>query len=367
VLVPPLAVLDEARCGAAREIPGQCQGSRRCLTFHRPDGGSEELAGGAVFGPDAWLHFSAGLAQGGLAFVTATPAGVGSTLWYARPGSAPLAVQQSSEPLESVYGFAEGRQAYAFWYIAERCVGIAPQVCNRQLLLATDESSPAVAVTGTSLPRPTSNARAWGSNYFVAFPDGVHRFYPAGESLIAPLEAEGEEVRSLDVDATDLVYLQCSTTRFEHCTLYRMGTTGGPQPRVELAYFEGLGGGVLRRTSLVLLDGYVYVLGVRELVRVPKAGGPVELVYRGEEFPQYGGTLNSGSLVERQGKLYFGSVCHFDADAPGYATVELAPSAGTARWVELDPAFPFVPHVTPYQPWEREVWWHTAAGIIVAR
>ncbi len=109
------------------------------------------------------------------------------------------------------------------------------------------------------------------------------------------------------------------------------------------------------------------MLGVTRLYRVRRAGGAVEVVYRGETFPQYGGTLAADSLKAICDKLYLGSICHYDADAPGYGTVELNLTTRQARWLNLDAAWPYVPFVAPYRGASAQRLWSAPTGVYVVR
>ncbi len=365
--VARLANLDERRCNTRLPVPGACAvDGGECITFHRADGGVEEVATSTQVFSGSTFHYPLGLVGGGLAFVTYGVGG-GSTLWHARPGAPPAIVQTTSDALQSVYGVADARPTYGFWYLAERYAGSPPMLTSRALMLDANLPPSGATAASATLPRPTSNAAANGSNYYVAFEDGLHSFYPAGGGLISAVGATDETIVALDVDDEAVVYLQCRAPWPTRCHVFRVDHRPVPQTRLLLATLDGLAGGVGPGVSIALLGGHVYVLGVQGLVRVPRAGGPVELVYRGEAFPQYGGTLQSGSLLVLGDKLYFGGICHFDADAPGYGTIELDPVARTARWLDDDPAYPFVPHVTPSGPAQYDRWWVASDGIYVHR
>jgi hypothetical protein len=97
----------------------------------------------------------------------------------------------------------------------------------------------------------------------------------------------------------------------------------------------------------------VYALTGRGLYRAPLTGGAPVSVYLGDDLPQHAGTLKANSLRAEGGRLFLDQACHLDADAPEYGTVELNLSIGRARWLNNDPAFPFVPQVHGRFGWDR--------------
>lgn len=365
-LVTPLAHLAPARCGVARNIGGACQGDAGlCISLLR-DGQPEVnvLTDLDVAPPTPFSLGPIGPASGGFLSLVRDGAGTQDSLWYARAGAAPHVVQSASDL--SVIGVAD-QPAYGLWYIA--VLRSSGGVETHDLMLAAGIAAGGTAqVAAPHLTQlPTSNAVAVGSTYYVAFPDGLYSFFADGGGRLVPLTSvsgEHETITRIAADATDIVFLQC-TDFPARCALRRYDRSTNATTTL-LRDLEQLVGSVSTGTSVALNAGHAYVLGVLHLLRVPRAGGAVEVVYSGEEFPQYTGTLRGDSLQAIDGKLYFGSVCEFDADAPTYGAVELDPVGLTARWLELDPNYPFVPYL------ERGVSesaraFATSAGVFVAR
>ena len=362
-LVTALAHLAPARCGVARNLGGPCEGDAgMCITLLRSGLPELSVVTDLEVAPATFVPI--GPVTGGFLFAQRDGAASQSTLRYSRL-PAPTRVIQAATDL-SVFALAD-EPSYGLWYIASS--QSSPGVTTNDLMLVADITAGGTAVIAApSLAAlPTSNAVAVGSSYFVAFPDGLYSYYAAGGGRLVPLSSvtgEHETITRIAADATDIVFLQC-TDFPSRCALRRHDRGTGVTTTL-VRDLEQLVGSVSTGTSVALNAGHAYVLGVLHLLRVPRAGGAVEVVYSGEEFPQYTGTLRGDSLQAIDGKLYFGSVCEFDADAPTYGAVELDPVGLTARWLELDPNYPFVPYL------ERGVSesaraFPTSAGVFVAR
>ncbi len=190
-----------------------------------------------------------------------------------------------------------------------------------------------------SIPVPTTRGVAEGTDYYVGHDGEVASYYPAGGGALLKL-GSGESVQDLAVESGVVWALVVRAGTSEIRRVTRQGAVD-TVARAE----ERLG-------SLAVVDGVVWALGGQGLLEV-RPGQTPRWRYRGELFPQHSGTLAPESLVARGGRLYLGQICHFDADAPEYGTVEIDPRAGTARWLEHDPAFPFVGAPVARQSWEQ--------------
>ena len=148
---------------------------------------------------------------------------------------------------------------------------------------------------------------------------------------------------------TSVFFTRCANEWAGPCTLHRYDRIPatptlndlGTIPNFELA------------GSMVLWGSELYVLTGRSLLRYPAQGGAPTVVFTGGPLPQHPGTLMQKSLRRVGNTLRFGSVCHFDADAPGYGTMDLDPIAATARWMNVDPAFPMIEGLAPYMNYEQ--------------
>lgn len=344
-LVTPLLALDAANCGRVRELLEPCVADAgSCFALLRPGQSEVNIVVLEDILPDTYWS-AIGPASGGFVFgSTADSEPFESSLWYARAGSAPRKLQSGPR----LRGIATADQPnYGFWYVAETQ---DPGVSRNLMLVAGLASGGAPVPVASNLPEPTSNAVAVGTDYLVAFHDGLHSYYAAGGGLVSPLvsvSGGSERIVHIAADATDVVFLQCTTDFPYECALKSYARQGNSVAATLISRVELLIGRSSIHTgfSVTLLGPHAYVLGVQNLLRIPRSGGTIERVYAGESFPQNGGTLRGESLKNIAGKLYFGSVCYFDADAPGYAAVELDPATATARWLELDPTWPFVPHL----------------------
>ena len=244
-----------------------------------------------------------------------------------------LTLQQPTDRFDTIYAPAvtTGRM----WFIAE-----IDTAAGRSVSLYLSNGTPwsAATVAALNVPLPTSNGVAVGSDYFVAHADGVYSYYPAGGGRIAQLPG----VVKIAVTADEVLSVSCSAIAGVGCSLHRTD-------RKTFVTQQLLGGVQDRVGSIAMLGAQVYVLGTLGLIRVPLAGGASEVVFKGSPFPQHTGTLDPLSLSAHNGKLTFGSICHPDADAPGYGTIELDPAARTARWLNLEPEFPLVEGVKPFR------------------
>lgn len=112
--------------------------------------------------------------------------------------------------------------------------------------------------------------------------------------------------------------------------------------------------------GLFLVDGHVLVVEARRVRAFPKEGGAPMVLYQLE--PTSLGTLTAPRLVG--GRLFFDQVCERltpTIDVSG--NVELDFVLGRARWLNEDPAFPFVAGARPDAPGYRDVF--TSPEVIV--
>jgi hypothetical protein len=362
--VARLPALPEARC--KMPIPGACTNDGGCIEFLEADGGRRTLL---TFG-DALPE----LHGAGPNVIIERGTATGVSIELGKPDGTTSSLRTSTTP-SGIFVMPETVSAdtgYGTWFVLEHRETGMP--AGRALLLAPGSSGPAT-FTNPIDARPTSNGVALGSTYFVAQPDGLYSFYPAGGGRVAQLTSVTGLEETIFAIATDDVreafWVQCTNPYpGGTCSLWRYESPLNSTPRSTMLVQElpTLGGGVGAALSIRVLGNHVYLLGVEYLLRIPRTGGALELVYRGEEFPQYGGTLKSGSLETVDGKLYFGSICHFDADYPYYGTVELDLATSSARWLDLDPRWPIVPHLVDPEPFPNG-WspWATSAGTFVLR
>lgn len=342
-LVYPLPELPEESCGTQQQFA--CPNDAgACVTWETP--GSQQI----VITTAQLDNFTyiAGRVGDELAYVTSSADG-GSALWTAAAGRAPKLIHESEEIAMSA--LSASPSGYAWWFVGAQ--GSGPNSRRYEISYVLPTGGVNQAVSPKAAP-PVSNGVAYGSSYVVALADGLHAFYPAGESLLVPMSViANDSIPSIAVDEAteDVFYVRFDITNGHR--LWRHSHSSGNETL--LTDLPAMGGIYTKVGGMIALhDGYVYVISVVGLYRVPMTGGALQLVFRGEAFPQYGGTLKSASLVRHGDKFYFGKICHFDADAPGYGTVELDIANLSARWLDLDPAYPLVPHVVGYQAWANE-------------
>ena len=364
-LVVPLARLPEASCGRVESLSTTpCpRDAGTCISLLR-SGQAEVNVATETDIPAAKNFGMRPIAPAGNGFLFMVGTTMETSFYYARAGAAPRVLQTA--PQLDVMAIAN-QSSYGIWYVAQP--DSLTGIFSRDLMLVVGaENGGSASVAFRNLPEaPTSNGVAVGSDYFVAFPDGLHSFNPAGGGRISPLTSisgQAETIGHIAATSTDVVYLQC--TEFPARCAVRRFDRALNQTSTLLRDLTQLVGGVSTGASVAVVGSHAYVLGALQLLRVPLTGGAPELVYAGEEFPQYTGTLRGGSLEAIGGKLYFGSVCFFDADAPGYGAVEVDPTSFTARWLELDANYPFVPYLEDRIHSSR-VAWPTPAGVFVGR
>lgn len=112
--------------------------------------------------------------------------------------------------------------------------------------------------------------------------------------------------------------------------------------------------------GLFLVEGHALVVEARRVRAFPKQGGAPLTLY--ELAPSNLGTLSAPRLVG--GRLFFDQVCERVTPAVDVSgNVELDFVLGDARWLNEDPAFPFVPGARPDAPGYRDVF--TSAEVIV--
>lgn len=351
-LVAPLGPLDPALdptlpgpCGRVFPQAPRCASGGSCLVLELPSGTRTEIATPLQVSPATLWHYPVGPMRGGFAFVTTDGS---STLWLAGAGGPPRALETTPPSVElHVKGFDE--DDVGAWYIAERRAWTPqPMLHSRELMVKL--SGFPLSRAAANLAPPTSNGVAVGTRYYVGLEDGLHRFATPGEGMLVHATGADEFIAAVAADTAGAVFLQCRVAQRHRCTLWRTeraaGEVASPVGALELAQTN-----LHQKGSVALLGGHAYVLGAEGLLRVPRGGGAFEQVYAGAPWAGWG-TLQADSLRALGGRLYFGGVCQFDSDAPTYGSIELDPGALTARWLESDPAFPFVPWLT--QPFAGE-------------
>lgn len=105
-------------------------------------------------------------------------------------------------------------------------------------------------------------------------------------------------------------------------------------------------------SGIFLIEGHVLVVEARRVRAFPKQGGAPLVLYELE--PSNLGSLSAPRLVG--GKLFFDQVCERVTptfELPG--NVELDFVQGRARWLNEDPAFPFLEGARPDAPGYRDV------------
>lgn len=104
--------------------------------------------------------------------------------------------------------------------------------------------------------------------------------------------------------------------------------------------------------GLFLIEGNVLVVEARRVRAFPKQGGAPLVLY--ELSPANLGTLTAPRLVA--GRLFFDQVCERVTPTVDLAgNVELDFVLGRARWLNEDPAFPFLEGARPDAPGYRDV------------
>jgi hypothetical protein len=329
------APLTEAQCQWASRNSDCANDAGTCLTLYQPTQAPIEVLTDAQLGVENY-HFTPFADEDWVFFTTyrsifdppgvsrfqAIPA-LGGTLHDV------LVLQQPTQRFNMVSGVA--RVPYGTWFVAEVSENT---LTNRTLYLASFGTTWNATVAKTNVPPLTTNAVALGSDYFVGHADGVWGYYAAGAGRIAQMTG----VTSVAATNAEVVFSACTATS---CSVYRHDRQSQLTTPVHGPVVDKIG-------SVAILGGNIWALGAQTLTRIPLAPGAAEVVYRGTSFPQHAGTLHNGHLKVINGKLSFGSICEFDADAPGYGTIELDPVAKTARWVNLISGFPYLPSVVPF-------------------
>lgn len=358
--IAPIAELPEANCGTLQVL--RCpSGPDGCLTWETP-GTQQVVARQSEFGE---LQSILGRVGDEFVYVSANAAG-GSTMWTRSATTAPRALKTTNAgtKLQSGQAISRAPSGSAWWFVGHYVTGVGSGTFEINYVMPGGQ----VATAATKSAYPTSNGVAFGSNYVVALNDGLYSFSATDETrLVQTTGIEGDKIHSVDVDEANgfIFYVRYDGPTGDR--LMRRSINSQDEvlmsavPRVQAL-------GAATGSSLSVHDGYVYVLSVLGLYRIPvNTPGQLELVFAGEEFPQYGGTLQNLSLVRHGDKLYFGKVCHHDADAPGYGTIELDITQRSVRWLDLDPAYPVVPHVASYDSWPGGPVFASPAGAFIMR
>jgi hypothetical protein len=338
---PPLA---DALCEwTPPDAPSACTDPKECLVLHRKGAAPLVVLPASALGEDSF-HYAPLVTDAQVFFTTyrSTFAPPGPARFVALPAlGGPLTdlLTLPSDSTVSDIGAPAWDPSYGLWFVPHVTGAGAEQSVRVATTAGMTMSHSIVAYPNVS--SPTSNGVALGSDYFVAHADGLWSYYPAGGSRVAAIPG----IVSIAGDDEHVVFSACDQGSLGPCTLYRYDRAGGA--------VQALLGPIGEDLRTVALEGNAaYAISGRRLRRVPLGGGPAEVLYQGDGFPQHTGTLSSRTLKVAGNKVYLGQICHFDADAPGYGTVELDLDAATARWLNADPDFPYVPQLVPYHGWE---------------
>lgn len=282
------------------------------------------------------------------------------SLFLVQPSGIPELVE--NEPLDSqgFFGVAQGSAVYhptgpSLWHIRSETDSSfelrmrAPPgdlSARGSLLSALPVTS---SIVGAAV-RVDHSEPQFKERYLYADESTLYEVYPSDTAVgLQYLERavftlpSSQRLATFVIEGDDLFYKECPRQSKGPCTVKRY--QWGSQVTTTLIDEQSK---LIAGPGLVILENDVYALDPRSLVRVPRTGGVVQTVYAGEAFPQYDGTLRGSSLEAIDGKLYLGQVCEFDADAPTYAAVELDLQYLTARYLEEDPNYPFVPKLEGY-------------------
>lgn len=339
---PPLP---EALCEwTVPSAGGLCQDPGGCLVLHRDGTSPVVVLTRSALGDDV-LHFIPLVTDSHLFFTTFRPVAkpVGPSRFVAMPALGGPMTDLLTLPAGTSFGSISAPAwdpAYGLWFTTDT-TGASPERSVRVSPLLGGEPQVS-SVAYPQITGPTSNGIAEGSNYLVAQADGLWEFYPAGGSRLVA----APDIVSIAAEGDHLVFSSCNSSGNGPCAVVAYSRSAGTTQTLIGPVDEDI-------RSLAIEGGAVYALSGRRLRRVPLSGGVVEVLYEGESFPQHSGTLAPRSLKVEGDRAYLGEICHRDADAPGYGTVELDLTAGTSRWLNADPAFPHVPHVVPFHGWEE--------------
>ncbi len=340
-LVQPLAALPAGFCGNRRSF--RCPNDAGpCLTWDTPTG-QTVLLDGAQFS-----ERQAGNIVGNEYLFTTGNGDGGSDLWSAAAGRAPTYLSSSPTRVGGISAAAKSPDGGA-WFVEF----IAIDDFHFDVTSVTEERG-VVTPWVTSLSAPTSNGVAYGEWYFVAFERGLYALSSRGAPLlIATNQYLNDDLIisiAVDEETQTIFYVRSTENSFRLLSRPLYGTVDtvlAELPTMRFSLYQNGG-------MLVVHDGFIYVNSLVGVYRVPMTGGQLELVYPGEELEYIGGAIKPASMVIHGDKLYFGELCHYEDQIAGYGTVELDLTQLTARWLDLDPAYPLVPHVTDYGAYGSE-------------
>ncbi len=347
-VIPQPAPLTEAQCEWSLPDGSAACGNEGgpCLVLHRKGQAPTAVLTGADFVDDSF-HFMSLVTDDYLFFATYRTVFThpGPPRFVAAPalggGMTDLLALPEHASLNNIEG-AAWNPSWGLWFISD-LNDVTPR---RNVHLASNAGG---ELTGSSVAypdvgAPVSNAVARGSGYLVAHADGLYEYYPAGRSRLV----EQEGIRAIAANEDVVAYSVCAPPNFIDCTVH-----GYDRTALTTWAYTGFFGDVF---SLAIVGDELFGLSGRYLFRAPLSGSVAAVRYEGGTLPQHSGTLLSRSLRADGNKLYFQQVCYFDADAPGYGTIELDPTLGTARWLNTDPDFPFVNNLGVYQGWGPSPW-----------
>lgn len=352
-LVPELSALPEAACHALT-VAGTCASDAGpCLLEHRQSHAPHELAN---FSSSLFVvQGSAG--HGGVLYGTSSDGANPDRVWFT-PSQTSLAgwfISGDGSPvlLKSLPGGTtlHGLTDFAsfgtgFWFIART----SSSAGERYEVIRADDFTASVTTVATLTAQPTSTLVATDDgNAYLGTTDGLTRYTTAGWSMLAPPQPN-HTIRGVDSDGSSVWTLECDST---NCGIWTFLLSASTQTKLaSLPLIEEQLS--MNARPMVSARGALYVLSASEVVQVDVSTGTTSQLYAGQPFPQFTGTLKRGSLRTDGAQLFFGNVCHFDADDPQYGSVAIDLATRTARWLELDANAPHVPYTAGYRASESD-------------
>lgn len=325
---PPVGALASAACRKAfsPQLPISCFGGSgpapsQCVMALWPDGGSTLVASlptsGNLF--VRRLHgVRAGLVVTEVADVTAAqPVSVGAS---PLDGGARLALFTGTGTTSVP---AVGLRDDGFDAITCEGAACTLRAVTWQGVTTTLAASVPAPTPSSLLARASSGAFAWATDAGVVVSPGTRvSTQPGGLAAF---------------DEGDTLFVT------EGTSLLRVSPSRAP---------TALADGLEAPRGLFVISGHVVVVEARRVRAFPRQGGTPLVLYE----PAVGapGELTAPRLVE--GRLVFDQVC--EQPTPGAFTrgnVEVDFARGTARWLNEDPAFPFLPGALPTSRFFRDL------------
>lgn len=328
-LISSPGAITQAQCRGPRFAADCASDAGTCLVLFRPNLPPLEVLSQAQLGTlsspltahanDDWYLFTTGpTVAGDRARLVAVPSLGG-------PAQDLLVLQRPTDRFESVFSAASS--AYGTWFIAE----VEANGVRSSTLYLARNLGPTLGLVGVAqfLPPPVTEGVALDADYFVAFADGVWGYDATGGHRL--VQASG--VNALAASAREVVFSTCEGTR---CAVHRFDRWSFVTTPLLPPAENGIG-------SVAIVGGDAWALGPGTLTRIPLTHpDAAEVVFRGGPNPAPG-TLDPRSLKVDVRKVSVGALCSVDPDAREYGTIELDLTTRSARWLNLDPAYPFLP------------------------